>query len=142
MRGANDVAPELVAQNLRVAALRTRRHSLPDPGESLMTVEPAQLDDLAVELEAVIGELGFAEAETAGVFVHYLRSAAQPHPRRVEVSLFHVPQSDSAQTLNMCRMCDRLAHWSGGGQWLRSLPNHMVAVEQLNLDRQPVFRRL
>src|SRR5260370_21119657 len=44
MRGADNVALELVAQNLRVAALRTSWHGLPDPREGLMTVEPAQLD--------------------------------------------------------------------------------------------------
>ena len=38
-----------------------------------MTIESAQLDDLAVELEAVIGELGLAEAEAAGIFVEDLR---------------------------------------------------------------------
>ena len=61
-----------------------------------MTVEPAQLDDLAVQLEAVIGKLGLAETETAGVFVQQLGSAAQSHPRGVKVPLLEVPQSDSA----------------------------------------------
>ena len=34
-----------------------------------MTVEAAQLDDFAIEFEAVIGELRFAETDGARVFV-------------------------------------------------------------------------
>ena len=41
-----------------------------------MTVEPAQLDDFAVQFEAVIGKLGFAETEAAGVFVRGLACRA------------------------------------------------------------------
>ncbi len=140
MRGADNVALELVAQNLRVATLRTSWHGLPDPGKGLMTIEPAQLDDLAVQLEAVIGELGLTEGETAGVFVHDLRSAAQAHPGRVEVSFLQIPQSDSVQTLKVCRMCDRLVLWCRGWQWQRSFRNYVIAVEQFDFDRQRIFR--
>jgi len=64
MRGADDVALEFVTQDVGIAALRTAGHRLANEGKGLMPVEAAQLDDFAVELEAVIGELGFAEAET------------------------------------------------------------------------------
>ena len=70
VRRANDIALEFVAQNLRVAPLSAARHGLPHKGKRLMTVEAAQLDDFAVQLEAVIGELRFAEAKAAGVFIH------------------------------------------------------------------------
>src|ERR1039457_5730889 len=79
MRGANDVAPELFTQDLRVGALSASRHGLPDKWEDLMTVEAAQLNALAVQLEAVIGNLGLAETETAGVCIQQLRAAPQPH---------------------------------------------------------------
>jgi hypothetical protein len=65
MRRADDVALELATQNLRVAALNAAGHRLSGEGKSLMTIETSQLDDLAVELEAVVGELGLAETETA-----------------------------------------------------------------------------
>ena len=57
------------AQDVSVSALCTRGHRLADEGEGLMTVEPAQLDDLSIEREAVVGEPGFAEADAACVFV-------------------------------------------------------------------------
>ncbi len=37
------------------------RHGLTDPGKCLVTIQPAQLDDFSVELETVVGELGFAK---------------------------------------------------------------------------------
>ena len=67
---------ELVAQDLRVAALGTRRHGLTDEGEGLMAIEAAQLDDFSIELESVIGELCLAKAKAARVFVDDLASAA------------------------------------------------------------------
>ena len=73
VRGANDVALELVAQDLRVAALHAAGHGLAHPGKGLMTIESAQLDDLAVEFEAVIGKLRLAETEAARVFIEQLR---------------------------------------------------------------------
>ena len=65
MRGADDVALEILAQDQRVAALDAGGHGLAYPGEGLMAVEAAQLDDRAVEREALRGEAGFAEADAA-----------------------------------------------------------------------------
>ena len=72
MGGANDVALELVAQNFGVAALHAAGHGLADPWEGLMAIQAAELDYLAIQFEALIGELGFAETETARVFVKCL----------------------------------------------------------------------
>src|ERR1035438_6719956 len=69
VRRADDVAFELVAEDLCVAALGASRHRLPNKGERLMTVESSQLDDLAVQLETVIRKLGFPETKTARVFI-------------------------------------------------------------------------
>jgi hypothetical protein len=69
VRSANDVAMELVAEDARIAALCAAGHGLSDEGEGLMAVEAAELDDFAVQLEAVVSELGFAEAEGALVLV-------------------------------------------------------------------------
>ena len=65
VRGAHDIALELVAQNVRVAALGAAGHRLADKGKGLMTVQPAQLDHFAVEFEAVVGELRLAETDGA-----------------------------------------------------------------------------
>ena len=69
MRSTDNIALELLAKDLRVAALNAARHGLAYKGERLMTVEASQFDDLAVQLKAVIGELCFPETETAGVFI-------------------------------------------------------------------------
>ena len=80
MRGANDIALELVAQDLRVAALRPGRHRLSDKGKGLVTIQSAQLDDFAVELEPMIGELGLAKTDGARNIVDeaWPRAAGEP----------------------------------------------------------------
>ena len=69
VRGAHDVALQVVAQNVGVPALDAARHGLADKGKCLMTVQPAQLDDFAIQREAMIGELRFAKADGARVFI-------------------------------------------------------------------------
>ena len=101
VRGADDVALELVAQDLGVAALGAAGHGLADKGKRLVTIEAAQLDDFAVQFEAVIGELGFAKAEAAGVFVQHLRAAAQADAGGVEIAVFQLPELDSAKLVEM-----------------------------------------
>ena len=49
VRRAHDVAFEFLAQDSRIAPLHARRHCLTDEGKGLMPVEPAQLDDFAVQ---------------------------------------------------------------------------------------------
>ena len=112
VRSADDIALELVAQDLGVAALRTGRHGLSDPGKSLMAVEAAQLDDFAVQLESVIGELRFAEAETARVFVEQLSSVTEANARRIQIAFIEVPELDSVQT-------DRNEACAAGARWPR-----------------------
>ena len=53
VRGADDVAVEILAENVGVLALRAGGHGLADEREGLMAIEAAQLDDLAVEREAL-----------------------------------------------------------------------------------------
>src|SRR5208283_895133 len=104
MRSADNVALELSAQNLRIAALGAAGHRLPDEGKRLVTVQSAELDDLAIQLEAVVGELSLAKTKAARISVQQLRSAAQAHSSGIEVALFQIPQADSTQTLKMQRM--------------------------------------
>ncbi len=101
MRSANDVALELVAEDIGVPSLRATRHCLTNPWEGLMAIESAQLDDLAIQLEAVIGELCFAESETARVFVDDLVVSQQTNMNGVKISLLEAPQLDVTQLLKM-----------------------------------------
>src|SRR5260370_34578570 len=101
MRGAHDVALELVAEDIGVPSLRAAGHCLPHPGKSLMAIEPAQLDDFAIQLEAAIGELCFAKTETARVFVDDLVASQQTHMNGVKISLLEAPQLDVTQLLKM-----------------------------------------
>jgi hypothetical protein len=69
---ANDIALELFAKYLGIATLTTPGHCLADEGESLVSVETAKLDYFAVQCEAMISELGLAEAKATGVLVEHL----------------------------------------------------------------------
>ena len=62
VRCAHDIAVELLAQDLRITTLHPTRHRLANERKCLMAIETAQLDDLAVQREALIGEGRFAEA--------------------------------------------------------------------------------
>ena len=75
VRGADDVAMEFVAEDARVAVLGAGGHGLSDEGKCLMAVEAAELNDLAVQFEAVLGELCFAEADGALVLIDQLCAA-------------------------------------------------------------------
>ena len=67
VRGADDVAVEVLAQDVGILALHACGHRLTDEGKGLVAIEAAQLDDFAVEREALVGEDGFAEADAARV---------------------------------------------------------------------------
>ena len=49
MRGAHDVAVEILAQDVGILALHARGHGLADKGKRLVPIEAAQLDDLSVQ---------------------------------------------------------------------------------------------
>jgi hypothetical protein len=57
------------AEDVGIATLHAAGHGLADVGEGLMAIEAAELDDFAVEGEAVVGEGGLAEADAAGLLV-------------------------------------------------------------------------
>src|SRR6476661_134199 len=69
MRGANNIALQLVAKDIGVTTLNAPGHGLTDPREGLMAIQPPQLDDFAVQLESVVGELSLAEAEATGILI-------------------------------------------------------------------------
>ena len=143
VRGAHDIALELVAQNLRVAALRAAGHGLADKGKGLMAVQAAQLDDFAVEFETVIGELGFAKTDGARDFVHGLRPAQQ-------ANLHACTDSGCARSHSL--MAPRLSRWTvcatgsvaagDGGTRCVPLASTRSPSRRLDFEGQRFSRRL
>src|SRR5690348_10241556 len=134
VRRANNVALQLVPENLRVAALNASWHRLTDPWECLVPIKPSQLDDLTVEFKAVIGELGFAETESAGILVKDLRSVTQANSGRIQIPFFKFPEIDSGEMLKPQRMGQRFARRAGRRHLLRGLRNYTLTVEQIDIN--------
>ena len=72
VRGADDIAMEVLAKDVGIFALYAARHCLTDEGKCLMAVESAEFDDLAIQRETVISEHRFAEPDTPRVFINNL----------------------------------------------------------------------
>ena len=103
VRGAHDIAVKVLAQDDGVAALHASGHGLSDPGESLMAVEAAQLDDGAVEREALRREARLAEADAARVVVEQICAAQQAHFNAIELGRTQIPELDGAQVVEVQR---------------------------------------
>src|ERR1700760_1320898 len=91
VRGAYDVAVEVRAQNVRIATLHAARHRLADIRKRLVPIESAQLHDLAVEREALVGEGRFAKADAPHLLIHNLVAAHQSHAYMIELRMIQVP---------------------------------------------------
>ena len=91
VRCTHDIAVQVPPQNFSVAPLHAPRHCLTDKRKSLMTIEAAELDDLAIELEAVIGKLRVAKADFAGIGIDQFRAALQAHMNRVKIGIAEIP---------------------------------------------------
>src|SRR2546423_4333626 len=96
VRCSHDVAFELVAQDLCVASLGASRHRLSYIGEGLVTIKPAQLDHLPIQLKSMICKLRIAETKSPRVFIKNLSTSQQTNPHRIQIPAFEVPQFDSA----------------------------------------------
>src|SRR5450432_2499189 len=101
MRSTNDVALELVAQNVGVASLAAPGHGLADERERLMPVEAAELDDFAVEFEAVVSEFGVTEADAAVIPINELGASQKPDMNGIEIVVVEIPELDSAQAVEV-----------------------------------------
>src|SRR5258707_13203930 len=95
VRCAHDIAMKLIAENVSIAPLRSPGHCLADKWKCLVTIESAELDDFAVQLEAMFGELRFAEAESARVFINCVFSSNQTHANVVEAPVIEFPKLDA-----------------------------------------------
>src|SRR6266852_8333870 len=99
---------ELVAEDARIAALGAAGHGLSNEGKGLMTVQTAELDDSAIQLEAVVGELRFAEADSALFLIHQLHAAHEADVDGIEIRVSEVPEFDGAEIVQV----------HGVGDWL------------------------
>src|SRR3954471_18608720 len=134
MRCSHNVAFELVAQDLCVASLGASRHRLSYIGEGLVTVKPAELDRLSVQLKTMIRELRLSETKSPRVFINNLCTSQQTDPHRIQLPVFEVPQFDSAQRCNIQRVSNRLRQKTGLGHLSRRLRDHILTIEHLGLQ--------
>ena len=106
-----------------------------------MTIQAAQLNDFAIEFKTVVGELGFAEANSAGNFVDHLRPAQQANVHRIQIWAGKIPQFDGTKLVEM----NAVNHWIGGGaerrNALRTFGEYPVAIAEIDLEGQRVFGR-
>jgi hypothetical protein len=111
VRRAHDVALQIFSQDSRVAALRAPRHSLAHERKCLMSVQPAQFDDLPIQLEAVICKLRLAKTNRATVLIDELRALHQANVDRIKIRVLEIPKFDPAKILEM----HRVRHWLARG---------------------------
>src|SRR5215469_5726968 len=107
MRRPHNIALQVLPQDISIAPLHASRHRLADPRECLVTIKAAKFDDLAIEFEAMVGELGFAETDHARVLIDRLISSEQRDFDFVKIGMLKIPQLDAAQWCEMNCMHDR-----------------------------------
>jgi len=79
-------------------SLHSLRHRLTHEWERLVAIESAQLDDLSIQFEAVIGETRFAETDSAGGSNRSHARAHKAHVYGVQIRILQVPQFDRAES--------------------------------------------
>ncbi len=122
-------------------ALDAAGHGLAYPGEGLMAVEAAQLDDGSVEREALGGEAGFAEADAARVVVEHLGAAQQAHLNAIELGRAKIPELDSAKIVEM-QGPGHVSLVLARRQHLRGLGQLTISVVERGFQAHPAFHVL
>src|ERR1700722_7738820 len=142
VRRSYNVAFQLVSQDLRIAPLYSSRHGLPHEWKSLMPVQSAQLDHLAIELEAVVGELRFAETNNTRDAIYLLTPAPQRHFNFVQIWMHQIPEFDGTEI----RESNGMHTVFGGGtrrrNILRTFLHHPIAIAQHSFHPQRFSRSI
>ena len=112
VRAADHVAVELVLENLGVPPLQPRRGRHPEPGEHLVPVQAGYLAAVSVEVEAVLGEHGLAEADRRGDRVAALGPGPLVGQGRLDRVELGVPRRPVAHRADLG---DREADGAGAG---------------------------
>ncbi len=131
-----------MAKYVGVATLRTAGHGLSDEGKRLMTIEAAQLDDLAVQLKTVVSELGFAKSDDARDLIDLASTAPERDIHAVEIGVRQIPQLDAVQIRKRNGVRDGIACRCGSGNTLRALLDHAIAFTENNFNSQRLSRGL
>src|SRR6266478_3352755 len=142
VRGAHDVALEIVPQDAGIAALGAAGHRLSDERKGLMTVEAAQLHDSTIQFEAVVGELCFAESNRAFVLIHQLCSAQKADMDGIEIRMREVPQFDRAEAVQVHDVGRGVRRCLRRRNFLRAFGDHTLAIAELHLQREGFVRCL
>ena len=107
-----------------------------------MTVQPAQLDHLAVEFETMIGELRFAEADGARDFIHRLRPAQQANLHGVQIEGAPGPTVLWRRGLSTWTVYATGSARPERRDALRALGQHTITLAQTDFEGQSFSRRL
>ncbi len=95
-----------------------------------MTVEPAQLDDLAVQLETVFGKPGFTKTDSARILIHQTRSIQQTNPNRIKFGPRQIPEHNRPKFIQPHGVRDGIAGGFGRLNPLHACSEKAVAVVQ------------
>src|SRR5665213_3831213 len=90
VRAADDVAVEVLADDLGVAAHDARGHGVAGVGEELVAVESEEMEAFAVEEETVDGEASVAETDAGVVVVERFAAGVEGGDDVVAVSYTHL----------------------------------------------------
>ena len=105
VRGADDIAMQVLAQDQSVLALHACGHGLADPWECLMAIKAAQLDDCAVEREALRCEAGLSPSKSAASKLRPPSRDLLALIRKHSTSTVGLPESTSLGCAKMFSRC-------------------------------------
>ncbi len=113
MGGTHGITAELVFEDIRVEPLHGARHRVADIGPALVSVQSAQLEFSAVEIEAVLLEFGTAEADPAAQGIDHLSALDQLDLQLIKHGTERIPQTsarDSDRIITADRYRDITEH--------------------------------
>src|SRR5208337_3535631 len=91
VRAAHDVAVELLAQNLRIAAQQTRRRSEAKIRIELVTVQPEQLRAASVQEKPIHGETRLAESDARRGTMHGTLVEEKRYLHAIKMRMLRIP---------------------------------------------------
>src|SRR5580704_13863320 len=130
---SDDVAPQILAQDARIAALRAARHRLADERKCLMAVKAAQLNDPAIQLEAVVRELRLPKTNRAAILIDQLGSVQQTRSDGIKIRVLEVPEFDPAEVVEVYGVRHRLRRGLRRWNALRCFGQDALALVKFNL---------
>src|SRR5258708_2719942 len=140
-RRPNNVALDFRTKKVRTPPLHPPRHRLSNERESLVPIQSAQLDNLAVEREPLVGKLRVPKAYNARNAVDLLTPPPQRYLNPVQIRMRQIPKFDSAQVCQRNSVYGRFADSRRNRNILRAFSHHSIALAQHNFQSQRFSRR-